>query len=496
VIHYCMGGLEIDADSRVVKKVGNNMVAIDGLYAAGEIAGGVHGNNRLGGNSLLDCVVFGRVAGKHAAMYMLGESYPTSLAELSGALKAGGAAASGDAGGEAAAGGAAVAAAAQFSLDDVASHNNKSDCWVVLHDRVLDVTDFLKDHPGGELAILTFAGKDATAEFDMIHPPDVIEKYLDKSAHMGVVAGSALASGGGASGGGLGAPLLGSGSDDKKVWGDYPHNTTVNMFTAGWLMVVAFLKEICFTIFTTVPVKITGDRTAVTRSAFFLIMFMVIHAIGNLHVFLGPDDFNGYGYFYVRLYWTGFGLNANIVEEYVLLAALMHIIVASKRTLDININMPVTSGKLNMAISGIVLLVYMVIHLFQFRFGETEPYKVRPPPYMINFNLSEFPHLFYTADKSVPEVVVRDIYKLEYDLFQNWGWVWYYLISTAVFATHFWLGWEKVVPASSLEIPKSAQWTVTVLGWIICVFVAMCYFSFPIYCYFSSGPGLGLNGVY
>merc|ERR1719326_1439768 len=52
VIHYCMGGLEIDADSRVVKKVDAGMVAIDGLYAAGEIAGGVHGNNRLGGNSL------------------------------------------------------------------------------------------------------------------------------------------------------------------------------------------------------------------------------------------------------------------------------------------------------------------------------------------------------------------------------------------------------------------------------------------------------------
>ena len=36
----------------------------------------------------------------------------------------------------------------------------------------------------------------------------------------------------------------------------------------------------------------------------------------NLHVFKGPDDFNGYGYFYVRLYWTGFGLPANIVEEW------------------------------------------------------------------------------------------------------------------------------------------------------------------------------------
>merc|ERR1711974_156559 len=48
--------------------------AIPGLYAAGELAGGVHGNNRLGGNSLLDCVVFGRVAGEHAAKYMLGDA--------------------------------------------------------------------------------------------------------------------------------------------------------------------------------------------------------------------------------------------------------------------------------------------------------------------------------------------------------------------------------------------------------------------------------------
>jgi hypothetical protein len=42
---------------------------------------------------------------------------------------------------------------------------------------VLDVTSFLSQHPGGELAILTFAGKDATEEFNMIHPPDVIPKY-------------------------------------------------------------------------------------------------------------------------------------------------------------------------------------------------------------------------------------------------------------------------------------------------------------------------------
>merc|ERR1712008_236587 len=82
VIHYCMGGLEIDTDSAVVNADGQ---AIPGLYAAGEVAGGVHGNNRLGGNSLLDCVVFGRVAGAACCNYMLGDGVKeTSLFDLSG----------------------------------------------------------------------------------------------------------------------------------------------------------------------------------------------------------------------------------------------------------------------------------------------------------------------------------------------------------------------------------------------------------------------------
>jgi hypothetical protein len=71
VIHYCMGGLEIDCDSAVISN--STGKAIPGLYAAGEVAGGVHGNNRLGGNSLLDCVVFGRVAAKAACKWMHGE---------------------------------------------------------------------------------------------------------------------------------------------------------------------------------------------------------------------------------------------------------------------------------------------------------------------------------------------------------------------------------------------------------------------------------------
>ena len=58
------------------------------FYAAGEVAGGVHGNHRLGGNSLLDCVVFGRVVGVACAQYMLGDrAKATSLVALAGGGK-------------------------------------------------------------------------------------------------------------------------------------------------------------------------------------------------------------------------------------------------------------------------------------------------------------------------------------------------------------------------------------------------------------------------
>jgi succinate dehydrogenase / fumarate reductase flavoprotein subunit len=59
--HYVMGGVEVDPDTAAAK--------VPGLYAAGEVAGGMHGSNRLGGNSLSDLLVFGRRAGGSAAEY-------------------------------------------------------------------------------------------------------------------------------------------------------------------------------------------------------------------------------------------------------------------------------------------------------------------------------------------------------------------------------------------------------------------------------------------
>jgi urocanate reductase len=63
-VHHCMGGLRINTKAQVIDIWGN---PIPRLYAAGEIAGGVHGSNRLGGNAITDCVVFGRIAGTNAA---------------------------------------------------------------------------------------------------------------------------------------------------------------------------------------------------------------------------------------------------------------------------------------------------------------------------------------------------------------------------------------------------------------------------------------------
>jgi succinate dehydrogenase / fumarate reductase flavoprotein subunit len=59
--HYVMGGVEVDPDSQAS--------VVPGLFAAGEVAGGMHGANRLGGNSLSDLIVFGKRAGEYAAQY-------------------------------------------------------------------------------------------------------------------------------------------------------------------------------------------------------------------------------------------------------------------------------------------------------------------------------------------------------------------------------------------------------------------------------------------
>jgi fumarate reductase flavoprotein subunit len=65
-VHHTMGGVAINANAEVLNR---SEQPIAGLYAAGEVTGGVHGGNRLGGNALADIVTFGRIAGRNAAQY-------------------------------------------------------------------------------------------------------------------------------------------------------------------------------------------------------------------------------------------------------------------------------------------------------------------------------------------------------------------------------------------------------------------------------------------
>ena len=65
-VHHTMGGVQIDTEAHVIDTNGN---IIKGLFAAGEVTGGIHGTNRLGGNALADTIVFGRIAGAGAANF-------------------------------------------------------------------------------------------------------------------------------------------------------------------------------------------------------------------------------------------------------------------------------------------------------------------------------------------------------------------------------------------------------------------------------------------
>lgn len=64
VVHFTMGGVAFNGKAQVLRE---DLEPITGLFAAGEVTGGLHGDNRLGGSSLLECVVYGRIAGKEAA---------------------------------------------------------------------------------------------------------------------------------------------------------------------------------------------------------------------------------------------------------------------------------------------------------------------------------------------------------------------------------------------------------------------------------------------
>lgn len=212
VVHYCMGGVAANEHAEVIKRDGG---VLPGLFVGGEALGGLHGENRLGGSSLLDCVVYGRVAGKSASKFLLNklithkrpsvgpgatvhvqagpgrntvslnilweESRQSTTAATGPKIHEKVASLKNDSS-------STVRSAVStspgnaltvrtYSSEEVAKHTSDTDCWVVLEGHVYDVTGFLSDHPGGKKAIMLYAGKDATKEFAMLHKPNILTKY-------------------------------------------------------------------------------------------------------------------------------------------------------------------------------------------------------------------------------------------------------------------------------------------------------------------------------
>jgi len=218
VLHFTMGGIEINDKAEVLN---SDNKPFDGLFVCGELAGGVHGANRLGGSSLLGCVVYGRVAGDSAAKYLFQKvlsSGSSSAAQRLGQISLhidpsqpgkvsvewgtgiGGSGTESKISQQSQQSSAPVLSSKgdssdpgkvskpndlkefkvpekEFTLEEVAKHNTKEDLWIAVKGVVLDLTNWVDEHPGGPQALYSHMGRDATEEFEMLHDDEVIPKY-------------------------------------------------------------------------------------------------------------------------------------------------------------------------------------------------------------------------------------------------------------------------------------------------------------------------------
>eukprot|EP00933_Yihiella_yeosuensis_P037531 TRINITY_DN31497_c0_g1_i1.p1 TRINITY_DN31497_c0_g1~~TRINITY_DN31497_c0_g1_i1.p1 ORF type:complete len:967 (-),score=281.29 TRINITY_DN31497_c0_g1_i1:158-3058(-) len=371
-----------------------------------------------------------------------------------------------------------------LTMADVAKHNTKEDAWVVINGEALDVTKWIPIHPGGEPAIMMYLGKDATEEWNMIHKPGTVEKNLANVKQMGKVEGGSAAP----------PPAAAVDDDEPPPEG---HGCMPGPLGALWYMLVNVLLTTLKTVLFTGNFKFSLDnnRKGTIRSAVFLLTFTLVHAGGNFVDMLGgPDELNGEGYLFDRIHWTG-GLGLvksfpfSVVEEYLALALLVHVSVALKRSWDISINYTIRTGRWNMMLSGLTVLFFLSKHLQDFRFYPTFDYvELYAPKYMVAFD-GILQGRVFTEDPSSPyaeKVIARDLYSREVVLFKDISNVILYTACIVIFCTHLCLGWQKLIPADAMQIPRDHQATVIWIGWIAAIAVGGMYSSVPWYVYFAT----------
>lgn len=196
VLHFTMGGIEINDQAQCLNKETGK--PFEGLFVCGELAGGVHGANRLGGSSLLGCVVYGRVAGESASKYLFQEVLnggistaaqrlgqislhidPNNPGKISVEWQNGGengerdihdapkrhqqqsvapvmSKSDSDDPGKVTKPNdpkAFEVPEQEYTLEEVAKHNKKDDLWVAVKGVVMNITDWVNEHPGGPQAL-------------------------------------------------------------------------------------------------------------------------------------------------------------------------------------------------------------------------------------------------------------------------------------------------------------------------------------------------------
>ncbi len=158
VLHYCMGGITIDPEGNVLDE---NKQPILGLHAAGEVTGGVHGNNRLGGNSLLECTVYGTIVGKKIPVQ---KSKVTPKRIIPSPISS--------------------KPLEEIPHSTLAEHSTEEDCWVAIHGQVYDLTSFAEEHPAGAESIFKLCGLDGTEAFQSVHNKNMMDDFKEDKVGM------------------------------------------------------------------------------------------------------------------------------------------------------------------------------------------------------------------------------------------------------------------------------------------------------------------------
>jgi len=237
------------------------------------------------------------------------------------------------------------------------------------------------------------------------------------------------------------------------------------MVSAYPRVLMSVLASIIKTIFAFDAI-LTTNRTAV-----FLMFFLVIHVAGNCLVFFGPEVFNAYGHV----------LHVNpllkLIEGYLLLATIFHaigglLLTYRRRKFILKGDLSTVLSNAKMAISSMVVLGFICVHLVQFRFGAWYDY----------LSTIEVTLLSESGVETVPKgTSMRDLYRLEKEVFSNAVNVWGYVAAIAALGAHLWWGWAKAVTKLGLE--KRDLPAAEAVGKYLCIAPVIAAFIVqPIYC--------------